>query len=350
MADGGPKIAFWALTGQGLGLARRLAAALPGAIFAPSRLAEPGERPFDELLPTVAAAFSAHTAHVFVCAAGIAVRAVAPHLRAKDTDPAVVVMDQNGRFAVPILSGHLGGANALAARLALISGGTAVITTATDTEGLPAIDLLAQERGMTIADLSTVKRVSAALLDGARVPLHDPDGLFFAPGDPHLAHFAPMDAAAAREKSLAVWVQWRKIDVPAGHLRLVPRVVRAGLGCRRGTPADAILACLRKALDRAGADERAVGGLASIDLKADEPGLTEAARTLGAPLTFYDAARLSRVAAPNPSARVEQATGSASVAEAAALLLAQATELLCEKTICPAATAALALARPRPAA
>ena len=169
-------------------------------------------------VPAVAEEFSRHEAHVFVCASGIAVRAIAPLLATKDVDPAVVVLDQEGRFAVSLLSGHLGGANALAEAIARATGGQAVITTATDLAGLPAIDLLAKERGMAIPDLAAAKAVSAALLDGTSIPLVDPEARLLAPDDPRLAHFPPVSADEARTLPLAVWVDWRAIDVPAGHL------------------------------------------------------------------------------------------------------------------------------------
>ncbi len=272
-------------------------------------------------------------------------RAIAPLLTTKDADPAVVVLDQEGRFAVSLLSGHLGGANALAEAIARATGGQAVITTATDLAGLPAIDLLAKERGMAIPDLAAAKAVSAALLDGTSIPLVDPEARLLAPDDPRLAHFPPVSADEARTLPLAVWVDWRAIDVPAGHLRLVPRVLVAGTGCRRGVAAEEILSCLNAACERAGARPEAVASLASVTLKADEAGLLEAARTLGLPVTFFPAPELAAVGVPTPSERVAEATGTPSVAEAAALLLAHTTQLLCEKTILGRATAALALIR-----
>lgn len=333
---------WWVCTAQGAALARRLAGALGGAVRPPSRLALQDEDGYAGLVPAVAAAFALHPAHVFVCATGIAVRAIAPLLTRKDLDPAVVVLDQDGRFAVPLLSGHLGGANALAVRIAGLTGGQAVITTATDLTGLPAIDLLAQERDMAIDDLTAAKTVSAALLDGVPVPLVDPEGLLLAPDDPRRMHFPSANADEAAAVPLAVWVDWRAISIPPGHLRLVPRVLAAGVGCRRGVGADEIMACLRGACQRAGAHPSALAAVGSVQLKSDEIGLLEAARNLSLPITFFDSEALAAVNVPTPSKRVAEAVGTPSVAEAAALLLSRNTALVCEKIILGRATAALA--------
>lgn len=333
---------WWVCTAQGAALARRLAGQLGGAVRPPARLAARHEDGYAGLVPAVAAAFALHPAHVFVCATGIAVRAIAPLLTRKDVDPAVVVLDQEGRFAVPLLSGHLGGANALAGKIAELTGGQAVITTATDLAGLPAIDLLAQERNMAITDFAAAKAVSGALLDGAPVPLVDPGGLLLAPDDPRTVHFPSATGDEADAAPLAVWVDWREVIVPRGHLRLVPRLLAAGIGCRRGVRADEIMACLRSACQRAGVRLDALAALGSVRLKSDEAGLLEAARSLGLPVTFFDPDELAAVSVPTPSKRVAEAVGTPSVAEAAALLLSKNTALVCEKIILGRATAALA--------
>ena len=113
---------------------------------------------------------------VCVMAAGIVVRGIAPYLKGKDTDPAVVVVDEAGQFAVSLLSGHLGGANDLARRVAKLLGGTPVITTATDVQGLPALDVLAVEHGLIIENLAGVRPIHMALLEGRPVRLVDPEG------------------------------------------------------------------------------------------------------------------------------------------------------------------------------
>ena len=113
--------------------------------------------------------FAGCDAIVFIGAAGIAVRMIAPLVKAKDTDPAVLVIDEKGRFVIPILSGHIGGANALAMRLATLLHATPVITTATDVNGVFAVDVWATQNGCAIPDTQHIKAVSAALLVGQSV-------------------------------------------------------------------------------------------------------------------------------------------------------------------------------------
>ena len=136
--------AYLAFTERGLALAQQLAAACPGPV-ARCGAGGPG---LDEW---TAAQFAASDALIYIGAVGIAVRAIAPYCRSKAADPAVVVLDECGRFAVPLLSGHLGGANALARRLAAVCGAVPVITTATDLHGLFAVDEWAKRQGCIVA-------------------------------------------------------------------------------------------------------------------------------------------------------------------------------------------------------
>ena len=142
--------AYLAFTSKGLALARKLAAAQPGAV---ARCGENGVT----LANWTAAQFAQSDAIVFVGAVGIAVRAIAPHCRSKATDPAVVVLDECGRFAIPLLSGHLGGANNLARRLAKACGAVPVITTATDANGVFAVDEWAKHQHCLVAEPARIK-------------------------------------------------------------------------------------------------------------------------------------------------------------------------------------------------
>lgn len=320
-------LAVYAVTRTGARLGRELARALGGGLFLPRRLAEPGEHGFKSLPDCVTETFTAYKGHVFVCATGIAVRTIAPHLRSKASDPAVVVLDETGRFAVSLLSGHLGGANDLTLAVARAVGATPVITTATDATGLPAVDTLARRRGLAVAEASGIKHVSAALLEGRKAVLFDPEDRLGARDDPALAaHFEHVsDPALLDARQPSVWAHWKR---PPARLRtgrllaLHPRVLVAGVGCRRGTRSDEIMTALNSALERRSLAVESLGRLASIDLKASEPGLVAAADELGLALATFPAAELERVDAPNPSARVKAEVGSASVAEASALLAA----------------------------
>lgn len=158
--------AYLAFTAKGEALAHRLAEALPGSV---SRCG--GDV---TLKGWTAEHFAQDEALIFVGAVGIAVRAIAPHCRSKAADPAVVVVDEGGNFAVPLLSGHLGGANALARALAKACGAVPVITTATDVNGLFAVDLWAKAQNCAVLEPERIKHVSGALLAGQTVRYWSP--------------------------------------------------------------------------------------------------------------------------------------------------------------------------------
>ena len=156
--------AYLAFTAKGLALAEKLAAEYPGSVARCGH--EPGQ---PSLADWTARQFAHSDALIFVGAVGIAVRAIAPHCKSKASDPAVVVLDECGRFAVPVLSGHLGGANELARRLAAVCGAVPVITTATDANGVFAVDEWARHQNCAVLEPERIKKVSGALLAGRTV-------------------------------------------------------------------------------------------------------------------------------------------------------------------------------------
>lgn len=346
-------LAVYALTSVGARLARGLVLALPEAtLFLPRALAEPstGEEPFERLAPALAANFSQYGGHVVLAAAGIVVRALAPLLVHKAQDPAVVVVDQAGRFAVSLLSGHLGGANSLARRVAEILGGQAVITTATDSAGLPSLEMLAGELGYAVQNLPALAGVSMALLEGRQPALHDPQGWLWPLLERRwsgLFILAKDDQVAGLRDRPLIWVGWRAIEAPPAWLVLRPPALVAGLGCNRGTDVDEMESLLRRVLHDQGLSPACLACLASVEAKRDEAGLIELAARLGLPLKFYSPEELATVEVPNPSATVAKHMGVASVCEAAALLAAHSRRLLVKKHKSANVTLALALASPR---
>lgn len=299
------------LTPQGLRLALTLDASLPLTIFAAESLrpaaqhASPSApiRWFASLPELIRREFHHFPAHIFLTAAGIAVRCIAPHVRHKSTDPAVLVLDQYGRFAIPLLSGHWGGGNALARTLAGITGGEAVLTTATDTAGLPAIDELARAHDCAIADWGEIRHVSAALLREHPVPLLDPHGIL--PKAEASPRWFPR-VAVLPTAGPAICVDWRSYPARPGLLRLIPRRLALGVGCRRGVDADTILAAIHAAFTAAELAPEACRALASIDAKRHEAGLLDAAARLGLPCVWHTAAELAACAVPHPSPRAER--------------------------------------------
>lgn len=337
------RTAVYVLTRQGLALGERVAKALDAELFAPARLASgEGCRGFDELLPLVARVFRLFDRHVFLTAAGIAVRAVAKLLSDKARDPAVAVLSQDGRFAVSLAGGHLGGANELARELARITGGQAVITTATDGLGLPALDELARKRNLAVRDLAAARTVAAALLEGRSVQAFDPEdrlGLAYR----QRKAFAWVGRAGDWDPDMpGVYVDWRVGGDGPQVLRLYPRCLALGVGCRRGASAGEILALVEREFAAAGLCIEGLAAVASIEAKRDEPGLCEAAQRLGLEPAFFSAQDLAHVQTASASERVRGLMGVGCVCEAAAILAARGGELVLSKRKGRRATLAVA--------
>ena len=268
---------------------------------------------------------------VFVGAAGIAVRSIAPYVWDKRIDPAVLCVDEGGGFAVPLLSGHIGGANALARRLAGVLEAVPVITTATDVNGRFSVDAWAARQGLTITDMDAAKAVSAAILEDT-VPLCC---------DFPVAGELPPGTAAGDTGALGVCVSWRKKQPFAETLLLVPPVLHLGLGCRRGTASEAIREAVEQVLETHKIHPRAVKCAASIDLKRNEPGLLAYCAGQGWPTAFYSAEELRSLKGQfTPSERVLRVTGVDNVCERAAMMGAQ--RLVVRKTAHNGVTVALA--------
>ncbi len=312
-----------ALTPGGADLGRRLCASLTRArCWLPESRAAVGEPSFHELSEVFRDAFEGREDLVCIMAAGIVVRTVAPFLRGKDRDPAVVVVDEAGRFAVSLLSGHLGGANDLARRVAAILGGTPVITTATDVAGLPALDVWAAQSGLGIENLPALRPINMALLEGRSVRLVDPQG-YFAHLTVNRAHLfisaADADAALATPGPPTVYIGDGERSWPTGWLILRPKSLVAGVGCHKDTPAAEILDFLRESFRRAGLSLLSLSAVATIAARKNEAGLREAARTLGVKFLWFTKEELGEVTVPHPSPHAARHLGVAGVAEAAAL-------------------------------
>lgn len=315
-----------AFTRRGSDLAQRLADSL-------SRHGHPAACTRDDLKAEEWAkrAFSRSDGLIFVGAAGIAVRAIAPHLCHKSSDPAVVVVDERGQFVIPILSGHLGGANDLAREIAALLGATPVITTATDVNGVFAVDQWARRQGLLVCNPEGILPISSRLLAGETV------GVF---STWPIGGELPRGLHLVSRAEAQVVLDLRR---PAGDaLWLCPKGVRVGMGCRRGTPAAVLRSLLEDVLAQESIPQEAICALCTIDLKKDETGLQELAVELQVPLRTYSAQELAQVPGDfTPSPFVAQITGVDNVCERAAL--AAGGRLLRTKTAKDGATVALAL-------
>ena len=278
--------------------------------------------------------FAKADALIFCCAAGIAVRGIAPWVRSKQTDPAVIVVDETGRFAVSLLSGHIGGANELTEAIAQMIGAVPVITTATDRNGLFAVDVFATRNGLWIESMALAKEVSAALLAG------EPVG--FRSDYPVRGTVPPELTDASARIGVCVTADAGKAPFEK-TLRLVPRSVCVGLGCRRDKDAGALERFFLAQLAANRVPLRAVNCIASVDLKRDEPGLLALSEKYRIPFWTYSAAELNTLEGEfSGSEFVRSVTGVDCVSERAALLASDGGEIVCRKTAGDGMTFALA--------
>ncbi len=318
---------FW-FTARGEQLAGRMAALLEGE-YQLTRCP-----PGSGALKTVGALFAQMDALLFVGACGIAVRAIAPHVADKRSDPAVVVADERGAYVISLLSGHIGGANRLARRIARGIGAQAVITTATDVNGRFSADEWAARRGLAIRSMSAARRFAAEIL-ARDLPLFSdfpiegglPDGLYLG------------DTGAC---GLVISCADRRVfDAP---LQLIPRAICLGIGLKRGVPGEKVESAVRAALASQNLLPQAVRAAASIDVKRGETGLVNFCAQWGLPLTFYTAGQLR--AAGGEFARsdfVLRTVGVDNVCERAAMLLAgEGARLAVKKTCLDGVTVAAA--------
>ena len=298
---------------------------------------------------TLVSAWPHSAGFVVVGATGLVTRLIAPLLQDKRRDPAVVVVDPLGRFAIPLLGGHGAGAEALSQRVAALLGGTAVLTGASSGSGRLALDAFGSQWGWRRGggDWDALMRHGAAR-DG-RLPVRQEAGSSLwrqlPAAAPHFERSEGDQASSITPAPLTTQLltatplptaapETATIDAAAEHLELLvtarqgpgcrwhPPCLWLGIGCERGTDLALLERLVMEGLAAAQLAAAAVAGLASIDRKGDEPALLELAARRGWPLRLFQAEQLAEVPVPNPSAAVAAEMGTASVAEAAALLAA----------------------------
>ncbi|MGD0229863.1 MAG: precorrin-3B C(17)-methyltransferase [Syntrophorhabdales bacterium] len=324
MATGNRTVLF-SVTERGRILAETIAACYPGAVACGfSREA-------------VEANWAKGARLVFIMAAGIVVRTIAPLIGDKRTDPAVVLLDEAGAHVVSLLGGHLGGANALAKELARLTGGSAVITTASDVNDLPALDVWAKEQDLAIENPDRLPKAGTKLIDHkmlslfSDIPLEAP-AAFLRTEDPASADIVVTNKEGAPGR----------VDV----LLLRPKNLVAGIGCNSGTSAGEIEEALRKTLDAHSLSFLSVRAVATIDKKMNEPGLRAFAERNDMPLIAFTPMELNRVADVSPSDAAWRATGARAVAEPSAILASGGGCLIVHKHKAGNVTIAVAEAKP----
>ncbi len=333
------KLAIICFTAAGKLLSLQLAPALTAdvcTLFTTQKLADQTICSYGtDLTGFVGHAFTQYDGLVFIGASGIAVRAVAPHLNSKTTDPAVVVMDEKARFSISLVSGHIGCANSLALRLAHAVNATPVITTATDVNGLFSIDSWAAHHNLHIENMHVAKEISARLLH--HLPVGFTTNQFTLPPLPKgfVETAAPVGAVISIYETQAPYAQ---------TLRLVPKLVSIGIGCKKGTSAEQIESLFLHCLQKHNLSLHSIQQICSIDLKRHEPGLLQFCKNYTLPLVCYSSQQLTKAQGNfTPSAFVQAITGIDNICERACVLGAKNGTLLIPKHSANGVTFAAAL-------
>ena len=334
--------AFYAFTEKGVRKAQEISQSLGKAVI--HSVGRAGETEGvtrvapEDFDPLLARQWNLFDAHVFIGATGIAVRKTAPLLRDKATDPAVVCCSESGSHLIPLLSGHLGGGNRLARRLARISGGEAVITTATDTRGITAFDEAAAREKACVLNPDAIKNLNAALLAGDTVSFHGPQEIHerYWQDCPQVIP-ARADGAEAAEKPHVPAVYWDE-EPPesaggAAALLIQSSSFVLGIGCKKGTEPGLLQQYAEGFLARQGISRSRIKALASCTLKEQEPAILALAATWNVPFHVFEPAELDAVEIPTPSDAVFEKTGTHSVSEASAIL-ASGGKISTPKTVC----------------
>ncbi|GAC1512101.1 MAG: cobalamin biosynthesis protein [Ktedonobacteraceae bacterium] len=346
------RTALLVLTRRGLELARRVQHGLTGDvhIYASQRALKTQDHTgpvmnstitcFESVAALLANLWQTQDQFVLFFSLGAAVRLIAPHLRDKHVDPAVVVIDDAGTFAISVVSGHVRGANALAARCAAILGAQPVVTTASEVHNTVALDMLAREQGWYVEATSALTSVAAAIVNGERVAVfQDAGSLDWQASErflsAHLVQVAGIHEATAAEFAALLIISDRLgEDLPATLPTVVcrPPTLVLGVGCRHGVPFAELDAWIKATLTADGIAFHSITTLASATVKGDEEGLQLLAQRSGWNFEVHAIEALRTVTeVPSPSERVQQLIGTPSVCEAAAILSSRGGELVMPK-------------------
>ncbi len=311
------KTVIAAFTQNGAHLAKKLADALGADGYVIEKYVTDGLKPFKSLTELVDEKFDKSGALIFVGACGIAVRAIAPRIKDKSTDPAVLVIDERCKFVIPVLSGHIGGANGLARRIAKITGALPVITTATDINGKFAVDTFAVENNLRIGDTKLIKEISSRVLNGEKIgiasdfPLKNIPDIF-------------TDKAEA-----GIYIGGDGKEPFRITLTLSPRNYILGIGCKKDC--ETVEETALDFLKTNGVGVRSLSAAATVDIKKNERGILEFCDKYDLPLFTYSAEELSRQKGDFTSSEfVKKTVGTDNVCERA--VCAAGGELTVKKT------------------
>jgi len=324
------KVAVLAITKNGVEMGLSLKKSFPDwQIFTPSKFSDGNDmiKWYDESTSTkIVDLFKSNNALICLFSLGAVIRLIAPHIKDKKTDPAVIVIDDKAQFVISVLSGHLGGANELSNEIAEKIGSTPVITTAADVNKTIAVDLIGREFGWKIDDDSSVTKVSAYMVNKEKI------GVFQNAGEKNwwkkelpenVSMYNDFDDLSNSNSKGFLIISDRVKDAAIlhrqDHVIYRPQTLVVGVGLHWDTPKETIKNGLESCLQKFKLSSKSIARFVSIKKEKDVVGLIELGKEMNIPIEYIDREELATINTPNPSKTVQSFEGTPSVSEAAAI-------------------------------
>lgn len=289
----------------------------------------------ENLYKSVEKSFKNAESIIFVGSAGIAVRAIAPFVKSKKNDPAVICMDERGLNVISLLSGHIGGANKLTLKIAEIVGGNPIITTATDVNGKFAVDEWAYNSNLHIMSLKRARDIAADILENKKIGFES---------DYNVRGNLPLEIDLA-EREIGICISLDSNKLPFKNtLSLIPKIVSIGVGCRKGTDFNDVYTAIKEVLSKYNISHSAISSINSIDLKKEEEGIKKAAEVFKVPFYTYSKDELNEIKGEfSNSVFVKEVAGVDTVCERAAIMGSKSKKLVINKTVVNSVTVSVAI-------
>lgn len=345
------KIAIVAITRHGIEIARRIKQRIPEAeIYVPAKHDDGGNDILwfsEQSTQLVAKLFKSYDALICIFSLGAVIRMMAPHLIDKKSDPAVLVIDDRAKNVISTLSGHLGGANALARLVASFLGAQPVITTAADVNETIAVDLMGREFGWTIENFENVTKVSAFMVNEEKIAMYQDSGernWWHAPLPGNVTVVDSIDKIKSQEFKAGLIVSDRLVldqSIVDKSVIYRPKSLVVGIGLHWDTNKETIKSGIDRILRENGLSFQSIRNLASINRKAKVKGLEEFSTQYNMRIEIYEKDRLALVHVPNPSPTVQKFEGTPSVSEAASLLSSKGELVVPKQKLPPSLTLAV---------
>ncbi|MBI3642079.1 MAG: cobalamin biosynthesis protein [Thaumarchaeota archaeon] len=325
------KVAILAITKNGISIALSLKKQFPSwKIFAPSKFSNTDSQINwfeDSTTVKVGDLFKTHEALICIFSLGAVIRLVSPHMKDKKTDPAVVVIDDTGKFVISTLSGHLGGANQLTEDIAKVLGATPVITTAADVNKTIAVDLVGKEFGWKIDDDSTVTRVSAFMVNEEKIGVFQDAGekdwwtpkKEFPKNVTIYNSFEELKNSNSKGSLIISDKEIEDKELLKNAVVYRPKTLVVGVGLHWDTSKDIIKEGVEFCMKKFNLAQKSIARFSSIKKESDVVGLQELAKEWNIPVDYFEKEQLAQISIPNPSETVQAFEGTPSVSEASAI-------------------------------